>query len=67
MGYKHLDFVGTVHRDSKGIYITDKCRKCGATRTYTRTSDGFMLGGYWTELEDNVKRKGPWNEQDEPD
>jgi hypothetical protein len=40
-------------------HVRDICKQCGATRTYTRTKDGFMLGGQWIEPEgDVVKRKG---------
>jgi hypothetical protein len=53
----HIASRRTSWSDDQGTHTRDHCSRCGATRTYTRTAEGFCLGGYW-DLLDGVKLEG---------
>lgn len=65
MACKHPFTHGYTYTQNGETLTTEKCSECAATRTYSRTYDGFMLGGHWEPLDgyDVVKRKGQQDEQ----
>lgn len=64
MDCKHSFTSGYTHEKNGEKCTTEKCDTCAATRTYTRTHDGFMLGGHWESLDGyDVKRKGQHDER----